>query len=65
MGTDDGSGKPVTSIKSDTIASSGSVDLYFARIGAEPLSRVLGGDSTLNGESTNGNSILGETQFLQ
>lgn len=62
-GSDDGSGKTVATIETDTSTTSGSVHLDLSGIGLELLGRVLGGDTALDGETTSGDAVLGQAKL--
>lgn len=51
--------------QTDAVTSSRAVDFEFARVGSEALGRILCGDAALNSESTDGDTVLGKTEFLQ
>ena len=65
MRRDDSTGKSVSTIKTDTVTTSTTVDLNLSGIGLEALSSIFGGDTTLDSETTLGDSILGQTELRQ
>ena len=65
MGSDLSTGISGTSIESNSISSSRSVDLDLTGIRLESLSSILSRDSTLNGESSSVNVFLGETELFK
>ena len=65
MGSDDGTGETVTTVKTDSVTASRSVDLNLSGVGLEVLAGVLGGDTALDGISTGGDAVLGKTELLK
>jgi len=49
--SDDSSCKAISTVKANSVAACGPVDLNLAGIGGEALRRVFGGDTALDGES--------------
>lgn len=62
---DNGAGKAVTSIKTDTIATGRTVDLELSGVWGETLCWILGSDTTLNCETADGDAVLGQAQLLE
>jgi hypothetical protein len=65
VGSDLSSGVSGTGIKSNSISTCGSVDFDFTSIRLEPVSSILGRDSTLNGETSSVNVFLGKTELFK
>jgi hypothetical protein len=63
--SDDSTGETIATIETDTIATSRAVYLDLASVRLEALRWVLSGDTALNGETTGGNAVLGQTQLLE
>jgi hypothetical protein len=63
--SDDSTRKTVSSIETDTVTASGTVDLNLASVGSERLGRVLCGDTALEGETTCGDVVLSQTKLLE
>ena len=62
---DDSTRKTVSSIETDTVTASGTVDLNLASVGSERLGWVLCSDTALEGETTCGDVVLGQTKLLE
>lgn len=63
--SNNGTGKTVATVETDTVTASAAVDLNLASIGLEALGGILGGDTALDGETTSGDAVLGETKLLK
>ena len=57
-GGDDGSSKPVATVKPDPVATGRAINLNLARIRGKSVGRVFGCDTALNGKSTSRDAIL-------
>jgi hypothetical protein len=62
---DDSTGETVSSIKTDSVTTSGTVDLDLSGIGTEVLGGVLSGDTALNGVTTGRDTVLGQSKLLK
>lgn len=65
MRSDNGTGETVTTIETDTVTTGGSVNLNLSGIWLEALCWIFGGDSALDGETSGGDSVLGQTKLLE
>jgi hypothetical protein len=65
VGGDDGTGKTVTTVQTNTVTTSRTVDLDLTGIGGEALGGILGSDTTLDGETASGDAVLSQTQLLK
>ena len=65
MGRDDGTGKAITTVKTDTVATSRSIDLDLSRVRREAFGWVLGGNTALNSKAARGDLILRQAKLLQ
>jgi hypothetical protein len=65
MGSDLSSSVSRTSIKSNTISTSRSVNFDLTSIGLESLSGVFSRDSTLDGETSSVDMLLGKTELFE
>lgn len=65
MGGNDGAGETVTTIKTDTITTSGAVDFNLTSIRLETLCGVFGGDTALDSVTAGRDSVLCETELLE
>lgn len=63
VGSDDSASETVSTIQTDTVATSTAVDLNAAGVRLEALGRVLGGDTALDGEPPGGDAVLGEAEL--
>ena len=63
--SDDSAGKAIATIETHAIATGRAVDLNLARVGAELLGRVLGGESALNSKAARGDAVLRQSQLSQ
>ena len=54
-----------TYIKSDTVATSGTVDLDLTSVGSKRLRGVLSGNAALERETASRNVVLGQTELLE
>jgi hypothetical protein len=61
--SNDGTSKTVATVKTDTVATSRSVDLDLASVWPELLSRVLSGNAALDSKSTGRNAVLGQSEL--
>ncbi len=62
-GCDDGTGKTVATVETNTGTAGSSVDLNLAGIGLKLLGRVFGGDTALNSETTSRDAVLGQAEL--
>ena len=63
--SDLGTSEARAGIETDTVTTSTTVNLDLSGIGLEALSSIFGGDTTLDSETTLGDSILGQTKLRQ
>lgn len=63
--SDDGTGKAVSTVQTDTVTTSGTVDLDLTGVRGEALGRILGGDTALDGETTSRDALLRQAQLLE
>jgi hypothetical protein len=62
---DDGAGKPVASVETDSIASCRSVDFNLSSVRREATGRVFGGDTALEGKAAGCNMVLCQAKLLE
>lgn len=62
---DDGTGKTVSTVQTDTVTTGRSVDFDLSGIGLEVLGGILRGNTALDSKSTGGDAVLGEAELLQ
>ena len=65
MRCDNSSGETVSTIEADTVTTRRAVDLNLSCVRLEALSRVLGGNTALDGETTSGDAVLGEAKLCE
>ena len=65
VGGNDCASETVTSVKTDSVATSRAVDFELASVGREALGRIFRGDTTLDGETADGDTILGQAELLE
>lgn len=65
MRSDDGSGKTVTTIETDSVATSRAVDLDLSSIGCKALGGVFCGDSALEGKASCGDVVLSQAKLFK
>ena len=63
--SDDSTGETVATIETNTVTTSRAVHLDLASVGLECLGRIFGGDTALDGETTSGDTVLGQTKLLE
>lgn len=63
--SDNCSGKAIATVQADTVATSRAVYLELTSIGREALGGVFGGDTALDGETTDGDTVLGQAELLE
>jgi len=61
--SNNGTGESVSTIETDTVSTSRSVNLNLSSIWLEVLGRIFGCDTALNSETTSGDLVLGETKL--
>lgn len=65
MGGNDCTSETITTIKTDTITTSGAVDFNFTSIGLEILGGVFSGDTALDCITAGRDAILCETELFE
>jgi len=65
MRRNNSSGKPISTIETDTVSARRAVDLNLACIWLETLGRILGGDTALDSKTTSGDAVLGKTKLCK
>lgn len=63
--SDDGARKSVSAVESDTVTASRAINLDLASVRLEALGGVLGGDSALEGETTDRDPVLCEAELFE
>jgi hypothetical protein len=61
--SNNGTGKSVTTIKTDTVTTCRAVHLDLSGVRSEALGGIFGSDTALNGETAGGNAVLRQSEL--